>query len=435
MVAAGLIALGALGFFAAYAAYRDVFSPVGIFCAIWFIPLGISQFYLSGLQERFDGFTWLVVLGSAAAFIFGCFMAALFSVRVPRGRSNPVVEEHIAPGRFLFAVTMLFLAAIAGYLYEAYLAGGIPLFAEERLMAYAYFAQSYVHYLTTSTIAVAILIVAYVRRFKGRHLVLAAILFLGSLFILFSLLSRLQIFLILFAGVTIVNFTARRRLGLRALVLVLIVLIVLMNAVAALRSSGGYAHAEEIGEVDFPSWAESMVWPYLYVSLNFEKLRWLIHSDQPQTYGTLSFLPVLSLTFTRRFITTAQPREVEYTLGWFNTMTYLWFPFSDFRMPGVFGLPFLYGAFSTWVYHRARRYPRLFMVCLYGLVLFTVTFMFFYNFFAFPLLWILAIQMWLVCWFARVRAPRRVRRVKAVPGVAAGSLQAAVTVPGSEART
>src|SRR5690348_816345 len=63
-----LVAFGIGGFVTAAIYYRDLLSPIGVFLMAWFVPLGVSQLYLSRLQHRFDAKTWIVVLGSAAAF-------------------------------------------------------------------------------------------------------------------------------------------------------------------------------------------------------------------------------------------------------------------------------------------------------------------------------------------------------------------------------
>ena len=406
MLVVSLIAVGLIGFIAAYVHYRDVFNPVGIFCAVWFIPLGVGQLHLSASQTPFDGLTWLVVLSSAAAFIFGCLSAPLFMSSPRYSRVNAPVGDAIDARRFRLFTTVLFVAAIGAYIYEARLAGSVPIFSARRTEAYTLFAQNYVHYLTVSTIAVALLVIAYVHRFGFRSWLWSVTLFFGSVFVLFSLLARLQLFVIIVGAVAMVNYARKRKLTVFTLVVLSGGLIVFMDAVAVIRAQEGLSYAIELGELRMPPWARFLAWPYLYLALNFEKLHWLIHAGFARTYGSLSFLPLFAFTFTRHLVASAQPIDFESQLGWFNTMTYLWFPYSDFGVAGTLCLPFVYGVASTAVYIGMLRRPHATSILLYGLVLFSVMFTFFYNFFAFPLMYVLAVEIWLTLRLSSVRGVR-----------------------------
>jgi oligosaccharide repeat unit polymerase len=404
--AAVLIALGVAGVFVAARHFDDFFSPIGVFAGSWFVPLGISQLQLSDLQRPFDAITWIATVGGALSFIAGVLVAPRCFRALPARRIVGSADVRLNSRKLALAITGLFALVVFAYLYEAKLAGGVPLFAEARTIAYATFAQHYIHYLTVSAITVGMLAIGWLVLYRRHRTPLMLALLAGSFVLLFSLLARLQVFTLIVAALVVVNYARPRPLRSRTVALVMVGLVAIMNLVAVIRTDIRLAYASEIGGLDMPAWASVFAWPYLYLALNFEQLRYLMSAGVEQTWGAYTFLPVFALTFTRDLL----PGQIDLatTLGWFNTTTFIWPLYSDFRLTGVLTVPFFYGLVSGLLYHRVRSRPSLLVMMLYALVVTCIAFLFFYNLFAYPLMYVIALELWVITAFARRRSSEAV---------------------------
>lgn len=405
-IALPLVGIGLGIFVAAHLYYRDLFSPIGVFAAAWFVPMGIGQLELSRLQAPFDAFTWVILLGSGLAFIAGSVVVAAIRRGRPEGVfSRAAIAATIDRRRFLALLLLLLLLALLAFGYEASRAGGVPILARSRVVAYTFFALPYVHYLTVSTITVGMLSVAHLRLYGRSGAAVAVAALVVSVGVLLALLARLQVLFILAAAVVVVNYLGRRRVSMPALAGLGVLMLVATDAIAGLRDSHSLAsgsYAVQLGELRMPHGTEFLAWPYLYLSLDFEQLRFLVHQHLAPTWGARTFEPLLSFTLTRRLLPIPHTEDL---LGWFNTMTYLWPIYSDFGLAGVIAVPFGLGAGTTYIYHRLRESPSLERVLAHALVLSCVGSVFFYNFFSFPLTWVLAAEIWLIVRLSRRPAP------------------------------
>jgi oligosaccharide repeat unit polymerase len=388
----GLSTLGIGIFVTAYYYYDDLFSPIGLIGVGWFLPLAISQLYLSDHQQVFDSLTFGAVLGSALSFIVG----VLSVVKVRALQTTFKKKDWFAfydPMRLRLGVTALSVAATIAYWYEARAGVGIPLLmpAEERTLAYVTLPQRYIHYLTVSSIPAAALAIAYIRAYGYRKSLWESAILVLLMALLFSILARLQIIMVLLCGLSVANYTIKR-LSLKSVAILSTVLLMGFVWLSEFRTGADVDYARRIYLLSgLPEWADVAAWPYAYISLNFEFLRRVIHGDYPRTFGIMSFRPLLAFSFTRELFPLP-----DFETEWFNTGTYLWEVYSDFGIGGCLTIPFLYGVLVGLFYKRVRTCRTMATVLIYGFVMYSVIFLFQGNSFAYPPLYFFAFEIWIV---------------------------------------
>jgi oligosaccharide repeat unit polymerase len=404
MRALGILLAAVVGIGISRYYFDDHFAPLGLFCVGWLIPLGVSELSLSAMQEPLDGTTWLFIIGSTATYLAGLLVAVL-AHRRPEG--NPPKESILGliDARSLRQASLALLAlSIVTFAYEVRVAGTVPMLAppEARTIVYRAFALPFIHYGTISSIPAASLAFLHLRLFGRQNWKLPAFVFVSGSLLIASILARQELLLIIVACLLILAYTASRPL--RTAPLVVAALAVAWLFVIIGQGRGGSSEfAAQISGTYLPTWGAGLVWPYLYLALNFTVFQFLSHAGLAATAGANTLQPILSFTLTRRFFPLP---VVEDEFGWFNTFTYLWPLYSDFRVWGVILIPSVYGLFSGWYYLRFRSRPNAARLLIYTLVAFTTLFLFQSNGFTFPAYYLFAFEFWLAIKFAsRVESP------------------------------
>ncbi len=398
-----ILILAACGIVASRYYFDDYFAPLGLFCIGWLIPLGVSELSLSSMQEPLDNLTWVLVVGSTVTYLAGL---AIVSMVYKRPKHKPVllgVEASLSARRLQVAMVALLVLAVIAYAYEAYLAGGIPIMAsvENRTTAYRNFPIAFVHYATVSAIPAAVLAVLHFRLFGRSDWKLPAIILLLASLLIFSMLARQELLLIVVASLMVVAYTARKPITATPLLAGMMALLLFFVLIG--RGRGGTSEfAAQLSGTYLPSWASGFVWPYLYLAVNFTVLQFLTHANLSSTLGAHTLQPILSLTLTRRYFPLP---NVEEEFGWFNTFTYLWPLYSDFRVVGTLFIPTIYGAFTGWYYFRFRNNPTPSRVLIYTLIAFTTLFFFQSNGFSFAPYYVFAFEFWLAIKYASLQEP------------------------------
>jgi oligosaccharide repeat unit polymerase len=399
--AVGILAAALAGIALSRYYFSDYFAPLGLFCVGWLVPLGVSQLSLSAMQDPLNSHTWLLVLGSTAAYLSGLALATIAYKRPATAFPGPgQIAGRIDPRRLRIAMFALLALSLTGYAYEVRAAGGIPLLAppESRTIAYRTFAIAFVHYATVSAIPAAVLAVLHLRLFGRRGWKLPLATLAVSFALIFSILARQELLLIVVASIMVLAYTAGKPIGATTLMVGASALLLFFIVIG--QSRGGTSEfAAQLSGTYMPSWASGLVWPYLYLALNFTVLQFLTHANLGATVGAHTLQPILSFTLTRRLFPLP---NVEEEFGWFNTFTYLWPLYSDFRVVGALLVPVLYGIFSGWFYLRFRNRPTAPRLLVYCLIAFTTLFLFQSNGFTFPPYYLFALQFWIAVRFATV---------------------------------
>lgn len=400
----GFFMLGTAGFLIAYRYYSDFFSPIGVFCLSWFIPISLHQLGLSDLQEPLDLITWSAILGSAVSFLAGAFTVMHFFPFRRLSHPKPKWSSYYNKNRLRLAMASLLVLSMTAFLYESTTGHGIPILLppEERTKAYLGLSQRYIHYLAVSSIVVGALAFVYLYIYGRRGMVWGFAMLGLSTLVIVAIMARLQLLMILFSGLVVWNYLYKR-LKLRDILITFLAILILMNVLGDMRTGGGTDYLRSIYQLNhLPEWADFAAWPYAYLSLGYETLRRIITDGYPSTSGAMTFRPLLAFALLRSSIPLP-----DFSYAWsdsgFNTATYLWELFSDFGLVGTIVIPFFYAAFATWFYHKLRRDTTITLVLVYCYVLYSIAFLFQGNGFAFPALYIFALETWLILWFSRRR--------------------------------
>jgi oligosaccharide repeat unit polymerase len=386
LIALGLVVFSVLVFLSAYKYYNDMLSPAGVYLTIWLFSAGVSNLYLSGHQQMWDGHMWLAVLGSTFAFFVG-----VFSFEIVRGRKMilpPIGEFKIEwdMNRFRTFIYSLFTVSLLAYLLEIR-RFGIPILSGAPTTAYEGFGINYVHYLTVTFVLVIILSLSYIKAkgfFKSLSIGPIAIISIAAIT---SLLARGHLIMVLVMLLVVYNYMFKK-ISLRYLLVFMVIGLLLFNAVGNIRLANRAAWlAKHVGRVDLPNKVSWLAWPYLYISMNFENLRTAIKERDEFYFGRVSLKPLWAVTLSKSYYLRGTKKYRNYTNPGFNVSTYLADLYADFGFAGTFIVPFLLGLFSNIFYYWVRYKKQFYLLLIYGLVVYSLAWTFFSNYFNDPLLY------------------------------------------------
>jgi oligosaccharide repeat unit polymerase len=402
MIPLFLVALGLV--VAVWNRYHDWFAPGVVFAIGWLVPWAVAELQLSEAQDTIQGTTTGVLIVGSVSFFLG--LTALRQSARPAARLTPgALRERIGHPRLRVAMGALLLLSIGGLAVEAWVAGTLPILAapEVATAVYRAFPLPFIHYATISSIAVAILAVVAMRAFAGtRSVAFEVVVFIVATAIIVALMARMQIAMIGLGALIVMHYTSPRGVRMRWLAGLAIGAVGLFIVLAEVRGLSAVDVIDLTG-LALPDALALLAWPYLYVSLNFTSLQYLMNAGLPATLGANVLQPILSLTLTRRLFPVP---NVEEEFGWFNTYTFLWPIWSDFRWVGVVAVPFCYGLLMAALYRRLRARPDPAVLCVYALGVCATLFLFQSNPFSFTPLYVLAAEFALAFRFARAyRAP------------------------------
>jgi len=381
--------------------HRDLASPYVLFSVGWLFPWALSELALSSAQSPLTAGTIRLLVEASISFLLG--MAALAPLVAPDRPLFSLTDWRLGFDRTRLrrATYLIAILSTFGLAFEAAVAGTLPILAPQEIstVVYRHFALPFVHYLTISFIVVALLGATELRTFGIRGGRFAVALVIVSTLAIVALLARQQVVLIALGVGLLVHYTRRGGIPISWIVISGTVALALFVVAAANRGLSSEQAAELTG-TSMPTMLAPLVLPYLYLTLNFTVLQFMTESHLPATLGANVFEPLLSLTLTRRLVPIP---NVEEEFGWFNTYTFVWPIYSDFREIGVIVVPFFYGLLTMWLYVRMRRDGTPTALFLYALAAFVVGFLFQSNGYGFTPLYVFAAEIVWAMWYAKRR--------------------------------
>lgn len=331
----------------AYKHYKNIFNPIGIFCAEWLVIIYLYNLKLSSLLQDLSPLTYASLYLSIISFIFGCLF-------LTRGiyKFNDQDTYNLEKNRskliffylLFFAISVIEIFAIT----PAFL-------AEDKLGTYISPTGRGLIFLH---MAIALFPISYVLIFMDSKIkkIYKFILFFPPFIILTLWMYRGM----LLGYLTMVIIIYYRRKSIKKIIFnfifIFIVIVAIFHFIGSLRSTSsfyGYSYINDISEmkVQMPS---SLVWIYIYPTTslaNFDRV--IKNKNVEYKYGFDILEPIFSIFQIDYLVDIEDDRTTDYdVIAGFNTPTYLYWCYKNFSYLGFFLIPFLIGIISQYLFNQ-----------------------------------------------------------------------------------
>lgn len=341
---------------------RDFFSPMTVYCFSQCITLAIAYLQLDKAMSDFKPLTWMVWILGFLSFCTGCGLAKLLA----KSKHLPTrVAAAIPPKNynwnlhvlFSFVPFFIFLLGVYGVITVA---GNLLVFTDnparwmDKSVNYGYYAL----FVSSGPLVVLLFGVASFSSFNkcvAARRVAKLMVLVTIVLNLMAYPNRTGLFFNLGFLLIFINFLYKK-ISPVAIMLVLVAAISAFIGISNLRNQygGGTAEGKAMNVV--------VKLPYMYVANNYWNLDYAVNSPtdreiHPFTYGIDFFSGVLEYARISNSFKTSLGWDTPFNdriqkVNGFNTVNYLWDVYKDFRLFGVFLLPFLCGLALSVLYLR-----------------------------------------------------------------------------------
>ena len=346
---------------AAWVRKSDFFTPVNVYVFTQTLTLGIAYLKLDSVMTDFKWFTWMVWLGSMAAFLLG-----VATYRFVAGKERQFVAPPGIPKAYNwhrhFAVSLLLFAAfLVGVAMMVYTVGNFILLTGESEKWVSADAE-YPTYSPDLVLSSPLIVMWFaVASFKAIN-PFRKIRIFSKIMVLVTLVvatltypSRTPLFLSLGTLIILYNFL-RRRIPAWFILLGVGLGFSFFVGIALLRAQYGTRSLEGMA-------AKAVITiPYFYIANNYWNLDYALNSPgdyeiHPFTYGIDAFAGIFAYTrypdkireMTRWDKDT---NEKSIKIGGYNTFGYQWHVYKDFGTAGTVVFPFFAGFLMSWFYRK-----------------------------------------------------------------------------------
>lgn len=341
---------------------RDFFNPASVYIFTQTLTLGIAYFKLDPAMTDFRWFTWLVWLGSMAAFIFGVLTYHFAAGGRPNFVAPPGPPERYNWHRHFAVSLLLFFAFLIGVVMMVYTVGNFILFtgeSEKWVSADAEYIPYNPELVLSSPLVVMWFAVASFRSLNPcrKIRVFSKIMVVVTIIIATCTYpSRTPLFLSLGTLIILFNFL-RKRIPAWFILLGVLLGFSFFIAIALLRAQYGTRSLEGMA-------AKAVISiPYNYVANNYWNMDYALNPPvddiiHPFTYGVDAFSGMFSyvrgipgaLRDMNGWDSDGNASSIK--VGGYNTFGYQWHVYKDFGMVGVVLFPFFAGFLMSWLYRK-----------------------------------------------------------------------------------
>lgn len=372
-----LLSLAVIATISVFLLKGNIFFPASIYFIIQTFMLGIAYIKLVPSMTDFKLNTWLVWGGGSVCFIFGCICAFLVWKACNRGQPTPEnvpIYNYNWKLHFLlsFSSFAFFMIGVGAVVVTA---GNFILFTENPpywLDGQHSPVLKYSIFFTSSPMVISLFGVAAFKALNPVRWIRVA--------------SRIMIFLTIVLG--FITFPSRgvnmigigaliigmnylyRKISFKSLFVIIAFILAFFLGVAMIK--GQFSHNSE--SIDMRVVKKVAELPYRYVANNYWNLDYAFNksSDQtehPWTYGIDAFFGITQILkvgpgLQKSFGWDSPFNESVAKVTHLNTIPYLWDAYKDFGYPGIFLLPFFFGALFTYIYEKMlhTRSPYLYVL-------------------------------------------------------------------------
>ena len=343
---------------------EDFFRPSTLYFLVQMVMLGVSYMQFLPMMTDFNYSIWLVWGGGMFCFLVGCYVTDF----AWRSLSGPPLQHKLSVHGEYNWVCHFFLSFSAfayffvGVLGVISVTGNLILFTDnpsQWLMGKDCEVLRYADFFTTGAMVVGLFAVASFKSMNPVRWVRYAsrVMVVFTIFLSFATYPSRGINMLCVGMLMILFNYLRGRFSWRSLAVVTVFVCIFFVLVAALK--GQYGNSDI---TDSRIAKEVALLPYKYVANNYWNLDYAFNrlSDIPEhewTYGIDAFYGISHLM--------RIGDGIQQSFGWdtpfnesvvkftgLNTIPYLWDAYKDFGLFGIFLLPFFFGVFFTYCYHK-----------------------------------------------------------------------------------
>ena len=379
-----MISLALFLYLLEYRKNKRIINVVGLF-AIGFIGgFGLSLLKLSALSSDFSFKTIIVVYVS----FFSLYLGSYYT----RNKGNVifVICDKIKTVNLPFALICITLIS---FFIEVYILKFIPLFTKDTPHAYSTFHVFMIHYITSLYILIpSVAIVNYHMQEKKSkvpiivsylYVVILAMLMVSRNQLIMSLVLSLFVYLI-YNKENVLKILKNKKVivasSLTFVALILIYVVITINRAHSVDYLNG------IFEMKSKKIPIFITQPYMYIAHNFENLNYMINNIEGFGYGRRCLMPLLTLSFVKRFFPVISIAPLYVIKEELSTLTIIYDFYYDFGIIGVIVFCFIIGAIGkvleNYIYNMIAEKRETYLTILFSLICFYMVFSFFQTYFS-----------------------------------------------------
>ena len=287
----------------------------------------------------------------------------------------------------------LICITLISFFIEVYILKFIPLFTKDTPHAYSTFHVFMIHYITSLYILIpSVAIVNYHMQEKKSkvpiivsylYVVILAMLMVSRNQLIMSLVLSLFVYLI-YNKENILKILKNKKVIVASSII--FVVLILIYVVITINRAHSVDYLNGIFEMKSEKIPIFITQPYMYIAHNFENLNYMINNIEGFGYGRRCLMPLLTLSFVKRFfpvITIAPLYVIKEEL---STLTIIYDFYYDFGIIGVIVFCFIIGAIGkvleNYIYNMIAEKRETYLTILFSLICFYMVFSFFQTYFS-----------------------------------------------------
>lgn len=375
---------------------RDLFNPLRIYSIIWIGLFGLYLLHLSDVQKNSSLKSWVYILLSYFAFVFGYLSVYFFIYSNKTELISKKIEisnfaKYFRFQRMIKIILAIFIFSLMCFLIELFFVGSVPLFSENAEMARLKIGLPFFHLFVNFLLwIIPFLTILYFVLFKDlitkkKKIILFFIIFICFLLSIFTAHRSYLLTALFFSSPLIYYIFLHKK---RIIALILLLVFVLMIGVFWVSiEKVRYPNMDlyKISKMNIPESLSFLTTPYMYTTQNLENLHYLINTDDGyRTYGLLTLQPLFAFSLLNRFIrSNIQIRPLPLVHPLFNQFTYLFTFYLDFGLIGILVFPYIIGTIAAFVYYKMKEdsYKSIYYFIIFCWFNAGLLFSFYFNFF------------------------------------------------------
>jgi oligosaccharide repeat unit polymerase len=387
----------------------DIFAPARIFLLVWTLAIGLAELKLSRFQFEWSSWSWMILLLTLFSFLIGVFVIyvvnsdkKLIPIKITREYFKSLkIDSH-----YLYkSINLLFVLYIISYIASFIIIGYLPIFASrpEIRSQWGIFGFGLLTHLPPTLLYLSTLFLFFNRNDIEKKIIIifiSVVTFATHLF----LLHRFDFFLWIILTIVFLYY-ASDKIKTRYVLFFIIFVIGLMYGISLFRTSKFIADViYYLGDMKYSVKYAIFTEPYMYFAMNLENFSNGVDKLKVFDYGVHTFDFLLALTGLKYPLAEyLKVKEFPHMItNNFNTYTMFYIYYRDFGVVGITLLPFILGSIVSSFYYSMRKFPSIFSISIYGLLLFVILLSFFVNMlawlhFVFNLVLIAFLTKYLIC--------------------------------------